>query len=111
MTLELAGRPLTLEQIDSVAKGVTSVCLAQNAVDRMQASRGVVEDVLARGEVVYGVNTGFGKLADVVIAGSEVDALQLNLVRSHSCGIGMPLSESEVRAKKHDSLAKLDCAS
>jgi histidine ammonia-lyase len=64
----------------------------------MQASRDLVEVLIRQGRVVYGVNTGFGKLSDVHIAPSELDLLQLNLVRSHSCGIGDPLPETETRA-------------
>jgi histidine ammonia-lyase len=64
----------------------------------MAASRKVIEDIVARDTVVYGVNTGFGKLADVRIPQEEIRALQLNLVRSHACGIGPLLSEAEVRA-------------
>src|SRR5205814_6298167 len=65
---------------------------------RILASRKVVDDIIARDAVVYGVNTGFGKLADVRIPHAEIGVLQLNLVRSHACGIGPPLSEPEVRA-------------
>src|SRR5215470_18836018 len=65
---------------------------------RMAASRKLIEQIVARDAVVYGVNTGFGKLADVPIPRDEIAALQLNLVRSHACGIGPPLSEPEVRA-------------
>ena len=63
----------------------------------MAASRKVIDDIVRRNEVVYGVNTGFGKLADVRIPRGEIEKLQLNLVRSHACGIGNPLSEPEVR--------------
>jgi histidine ammonia-lyase len=58
----------------------------------------VVEQIVAAGRTVYGVNTGFGKLSDVSIQSSELRELQLNLVRSHSCGLGAPLSEAEARA-------------
>ncbi len=64
----------------------------------MAASRKVIDDIIARDATVYGVTTGFGKLADVRIPHNEIEALQLNLVRSHACGIGKPLSEPEVRA-------------
>jgi histidine ammonia-lyase len=64
----------------------------------MQASREVIERVIREGRIVYGVNTGFGKLSDVHISPSELEQLQLNLVRSHSCGVGPPLSEPETRA-------------
>src|SRR5207247_9097101 len=62
------------------------------------ASRKVIEDVVGRDDIVYGVSTGFGKLADVRIPHDALAELQLNLVRSHACGIGNPLSEPEVRA-------------
>src|SRR5207247_2876385 len=65
---------------------------------RIVASRKLIEQIVARDAVVYGVTTGFGKLSDVRIPQSELRQLQLNLVRSHSCGIGNPLSEAEVRA-------------
>ncbi len=65
---------------------------------RILASRKVVDDIVTREAGVYGVNTGFGKLADVRIPRDEIGTLQLNLVRSHACGIGSPLSEPEVRA-------------
>src|ERR1700724_4781539 len=64
----------------------------------MGASGRVINDIVTRDAVVYGVNTGFGKLADGRVPHEEVGALQLNLVRSHACGIGPPLSEPEVRA-------------
>ena len=64
----------------------------------MAASRQVIDNVLREGRIVYGVNTGFGKLSDVHISSGELDALQLNLVRSHCCGVGHPLSEPETRA-------------
>jgi histidine ammonia-lyase len=64
----------------------------------MGASRRVVERIIAESRVVYGVNTGFGKLSDVTVPAGELRELQLNLVRSHSCGVGEPLSEEETRA-------------
>src|ERR1700719_4177556 len=96
--MELGGKPLSLEDIAGVAYGGESVQIAGSARSRIVASRKVIDDIVAREAVVYGVNTGFGKLADVRIAREEIDALQLNLVRSHACGIGPPLSEPEVRA-------------
>jgi histidine ammonia-lyase len=96
--MELNGRPLSLEEIAAVAYGREAVQVAASARSRVLASRKVVDDIVTRDAVVYGVNTGFGKLADVRIPRAEIGALQLNLVRSHSCGIGLPLSEPEVRA-------------
>jgi len=96
--MELSGKPLSLEEIAAVAFGNETATIAASARSRISASRKVVDDIVARDAVVYGVNTGFGKLADVRIPRNELRALQLNLVRSHACGIGNPLSEPEVRA-------------
>ncbi len=96
--MELSGKPLSLEQIADVAYGREPVQIAGSARSRILASRRIVDDIVARDAAVYGVNTGFGKLADVRIPRAEIGALQLNLVRSHACGVGLPLSESEVRA-------------
>ena len=72
--------------------------LSAEARARCQASRAVVEQIVAENRAVYGVNTGFGKLSDVRIDPDKLSELQLNLVRSHSCGLGNPLSEAEARA-------------
>jgi histidine ammonia-lyase len=96
--MELNGQALSLSDIASVAFGDTRVQIAAAARRRMAASRKVIDDIVARDSVVYGVTTGFGKLADVRIPHEQIEALQLNLVRSHACGIGNPLSEPEVRA-------------
>src|SRR6516164_9962973 len=96
--MELNGKALTLEQIAAVAFKDEQVVISLSARPRIAASRKVVEQIVARDVVVYGVNTGFGKLSDVRIPRSDLRQLQLNLVRSHACGIGNPLSEPEVRA-------------
>src|SRR5499433_2104047 len=96
--MELRGQALTLEQIAAVAIGDERVAIAPSARPRIDASRRVIEQIVARDAVVYGVNTGFGKLSDVRVPKDELRQLQLNLVRSHACGIGEPLSETEVRA-------------
>src|SRR5271170_6506166 len=96
--LELDGRSLSLNQIASVSVHGRSVAIAREAYPRMEASRAIVERVVARGETAYGINTGFGKLSDVRIGPDQLEALQRNLVRSHACGIGEPLPEDEVRA-------------
>jgi len=96
--MQLNGGPLPLSVIGAVALEGTHVEVSPPARLRVLASRKVIEDIIARNAVVYGVNTGFGKLADVRIEPDELRELQLNLVRSHACGIGNPLSEPEVRA-------------
>src|ERR1700736_3710339 len=96
--MELNGGPLSLEEIAAVAYESGRGQLAGPARTRVLAAAEVGGGVVTRDAVVYGVNTGFGKLADVRIPHAEIGALQLNLVRSHACGIGLPLSEPEVRA-------------
>jgi histidine ammonia-lyase len=96
--VELTGNDLTFAQLHDVAFRGEKVSLARDAVERMQASRAVVERVVTSGETAYGINTGFGKLASVRISIEQVRQLQVNLVRSHACGVGAPLSEAETRA-------------
>src|SRR5438094_6575652 len=96
--MELNGQTMTLTEIATVALGDAAVEVSPSARPRILASRKVIEGIIARDDVVYGVSTGFGKLSDVRIPRGELRQLQLNLVRSHACGIGNPLSEPEVRA-------------
>jgi len=96
--MQLNGQALTLPEIAAVALGDAAVEVSSSARPRLLASRKVIEDIIASDAVVYGVTTGFGKLSDVRVPHGELRQLQLNLVRSHACGIGPPLSEAEVRA-------------
>ena len=98
MSIALTGNDLTFEQLHRVALRGEAVGLASSAIERMNASRAVVERVVASGTTAYGINTGFGKLASVRISSEQVRMLQVNLVRSHACGVGEPLSEAETRA-------------
>src|SRR5215467_13706375 len=95
--VEIDGLSLTLESTLKVAEG-EPVSLSANARPRIDAARKVVEEIVSRGETVYGINTGFGALSDVTIPPDDLRQLQLNLVRSHSCGVGDPLPEPAVRA-------------
>lgn len=96
--LKLSGQQLTLDEIAAVAGGGETVTLAEDARDRIEQARRVVETIVAENRAVYGINTGFGKLSDVRIEPDKLTELQLNLVRSHSCGVGKPLSIAEARA-------------
>src|SRR5436190_17775014 len=96
--MQLSGQTLTLAEIAAVAFGDAPVQTSPSARPGILASRKVVEEIIARDAVVYGVTTGFGKLSDVRIPREALNELQLNLVRSHACGIGEPLSEPEARA-------------
>ncbi len=96
--LQLNGQSLTIQQIADVAARREHVGLSADARERVERARAVVEQIVEEGRTVYGVNTGFGKLSDVSIDRSDLRQLQLNLVRSHSCGLGEPLSDEEARA-------------
>jgi histidine ammonia-lyase len=74
------------------------VGLAPSAVARVDASRQLIEKILEKEVAVYGVNTGFGRLSDVRIPGNHLSELQVNLLRSHACGLGSPLPDAAVRA-------------
>jgi histidine ammonia-lyase len=96
--LALDGNSLTIEDVYAVAVRGSPVALAPAARDRALESRRHVDRLVTRGEIAYGVTTGFGKLADVVIPGPRLAELQVNLVRSHASGVGAALPEREVRA-------------
>jgi histidine ammonia-lyase len=98
MSVILSGNDLSFEQLRGVALQRETVSLHPSAIERMKASRAVVDKLVASGATAYGINTGFGKLASVRISPEQVAQLQVNLVRSHACGVGEPLSESETRA-------------
>jgi histidine ammonia-lyase len=97
-SIALTGNDLTFAQLYDVALRGEKVVIAAAAVERMKASRTVVDRLVASGETAYGINTGFGKLASVRISSEQVRQLQVNLVRSHACGVGEALSEGETRA-------------
>jgi histidine ammonia-lyase len=92
------GNSLTLEQVGAVARDRVSVSLAPHARQRVGVTRQVVDDLVAKRAVAYGVTTGFGKLSEVAIPPERLAELQVNLVRSHAAGVGDLLPEREVRA-------------
>jgi histidine ammonia-lyase len=97
----LLGRPITLLELEQVARARRPVALCPEARERVAASRRAIDAIAAAGDrapAVYGVNTGFGALAERRIQEGDVRALQKNLVRSHACGVGPDLGEAEVRA-------------
>jgi histidine ammonia-lyase len=96
--LTLDGQPLTLAEIEAVSLAARPVAVAPAALARVAQCQTLIEEILAAGETVYGVNTGFGKLSDVRIPPGSLAQLQKNLVRSHAGGVGQPLSEAEARA-------------
>jgi histidine ammonia-lyase len=94
----LNGNDLTFDQLYRITLHGDAVSLSPTAVERMNSSRSVVDHLVASGATAYGINTGFGKLASVRISPEQVRTLQVNLVRSHCCGVGAPLGEAETRA-------------
>ncbi len=96
--VEIDGNSLSVADANSVATDRAMVSLSRAASDRMATTRRIVDDVVRDGKVVYGVNTGFGKLSDVAIPAEHLAELQVNLLRSHCAGVGDLLAEPEVRA-------------
>ena len=96
--LLLDGESLTLQDVHAVAVERTPVALAPRARERVAATRRIVEEIVRRHDVVYGITTGFGKLSEVAIPADRLAELQVNLVRSHAAGVGPLLPEREVRA-------------
>ena len=94
----LDGHSLSIADVVAVARGAAPVAIAPHALASVDASRRAVETAVARGDTIYGVNTGFGKLAHVRIKPDQARDLQLNLIRSHASGVGEPLSVDAVRA-------------
>ena len=95
--LDLTGEDLTLPAFYDVVLGGRPVRLSPIAKRRMTAAYEVIRRVVAQTDPVYGVTTGFGKLADQRISSSDIKQLQLNLVRSHAAGVGEPLTREETR--------------
>ena len=89
-SINLDGNSLSLEQCGFYLSNYPVVEISSSAIERMEMSRKVVEKAIATGETIYGVNTGFGKLANVRIDNEQLAELQLNLVRSHAAGTGDP---------------------
>lgn len=95
--LNLSGGKLTFSDFYDVVLDHRPVHFSEEAEKKMDRSRRLVGEILSEGHVVYGVNTGFGKLACKRISNTEIRQLQVNLIRSHACGSGPPLPEAAVR--------------
>src|SRR5215217_2988521 len=95
----LDGRSLTIENVVSIARNPTSrVSIDPSARSALSQSRQLVERAIQSGQTIYGINTGFGKLANVRVPADQLDQLQTNLIRSHASGVGPPLPAPVVRA-------------
>jgi histidine ammonia-lyase len=95
--ISLDGSSLTLEDVAVVAEGAELVQIAPVAILRMQTSRHAVDVAMCGTAPVYALNTGVGLLANIRLDDNEIEAMQVNLIRSHCCGIGSPLAASAVR--------------
>src|SRR6202047_3406418 len=98
MRIVLSGDRLTLEQVGAVARGGARVEIAAEARERVRAARALVDRIAAGDTPTYGINTGFGTLAEVSIPKADLRKLQRNLILSHAAGTGAPLPAPEVRA-------------
>jgi len=87
----LDGNSLSIEDIVAIGIGDKQVALAADALERCRASRTFLEEEIAARRIIYGVNTSFGPMCNKIIEDSEVEALQVNLIRSHAAGLGEPL--------------------
>jgi histidine ammonia-lyase len=97
-TIELSGHDLGIDDVERVAVGEAGVQLGRQALEQIAASRALIDRVVAEDTPTYGVNTGFGRFVDVHIAPEQAARLQLNLLRSHACGVGDPFPDEVVRA-------------
>lgn len=97
-TITLDGRSLSVLDVVTASRQGAAIAIAPAARERVERSRAAIDAALARGETIYGVNTGFGKLAHVRIPPERLRDLQLNLIRSHASGVGDPLPVEAVRA-------------
>ncbi|MEO2078104.1 MAG: histidine ammonia-lyase [Bacillus sp. (in: firmicutes)] len=91
--ITLTGASLTLEQMKEVLYRGQKVRASEQSMEAVKKSREAVDRIVSESKVVYGITTGFGKFSDVLIDKSHVQDLQLNLIRSHACGVGEPFPE------------------
>ncbi len=94
----LDGQSLTLDQLKRIARDKEKVEIAESSKVLVEKVTAFVQSVVDDGKAVYGINTGFGHLANVIIEKKEVKKLQENLLKSHACGVGEPLDTEIVRA-------------
>ena len=97
MTIEIGPKGLSFADFRSALKGPVQLAISAQAKDAVAKSHAGILRMLKSGDAIYGVNTGFGKLASARIAEGDLAQLQVNLVRSHAAGIGEPLKDATVR--------------
>ena len=97
-TVYLDGQSLTLEDIWEIAHCAKEVGIDETCIERLKKARDLVEDLADSGQPVYGINTGFGFLAETPIPAEKLEQLQYNLIVSHAVGVGDPLNFALARA-------------
>ena len=95
----LDGNSLTIEELTSIKQIDTKVELSVASVKAINQSRKLVEEIVSSGDIVYGINTGFGALSNVTVAKEQLEQLQTNLIRSHACGVGENMDPDSVLVK------------
>ncbi len=93
MTLRLNGDQLTIEAIRQFLATGDQIEISEEARERVKRSRAIVERIIENKETVYGITTGFGLFSDVLIDQQKYNELQVNLIRSHACGVGQPFAQ------------------
>ena len=93
----LKGENLTLEEVINVAYYDYKVDVTEEVKEKINRSRRVIDGIVSRNDIKYGITTGFGKFSDVIITGEECKTLQKNLIMSHSCGFGRKFPKEIVR--------------
>lgn len=97
MALSLTGNSLTIEDIEAVARRGEKVELHPDALEKMRVCRAFIEDRIAAGEIMYGVNTGIGEFSEVVLSDDQIQDFQRYLIYNHAAGIGEPAPVDHVR--------------
>ena len=92
------GNSLSLEEVEQVALGKAGIALTADSLARVTKCRAYVEEIIRRGDIVYGLTTGFGKFSTVTIPPEHVAELQVNLIRSHATSLGPAYSRIQARA-------------
>ena len=98
MVVVIDGKSLTIDNVAAVALHKEPVHLSMHSVKKMRNSRSIIDKIVNSKQLIYGVNTGVGKLANVGLAAEKLYEFQRSLIRSHAIGCGKPISEEEVRA-------------
>lgn len=104
--ISLDGYNLSLDEFEKIVFHNAKVRTASHALKRAKESGDFITEIINSNRVVYGINTGFGNFKDTIISRGDIEKLQTNLIRSHACGVGEPLSYEQARAVM---LLRLNC--